>query len=219
MFDAIDIEKSYKNNKILTNCSIHLDYGEIVSLEGPSGSGKTTFARILSFYKRPDVGRIVLDGESIKTQKEVRGRIHLISQHPYSAFNPELTIFKSLSEGPLFLGLADKENYNDYLEEYLEKANADKDLLNRYPRELSGGELQRFSIARALSLRPKILICDEITSNLDAITTREIVENIKSLNLDNLSILFITHQRDVSRYISSRSYKIQNCTISDSSVS
>lgn len=218
MLKAIDIEKSYSGRKILNKCSITLNKGEIVSLLGRSGSGKTTFARILSLYEKPDNGYIELDGEKLDDIRKLKGCIQLIPQHPYSAFNPEKTIYSSIMEGALALKLVKRTDSLDYMKPFLEQTNVSLSLLSRYPREVSGGELQRIAIARALSVKPKVLICDEITSNLDPITTREIVENIKILDIKTLAILFITHQEDIARYISTKSYKLENSVISDSYV-
>ena len=218
MLKAIDIDKTYKEKKILDKCRIEIKEGEIVSLQGKSGSGKTTLARILSLYEKADSGYVELDGEKLVNLKKLKGRIQLISQHPYSAFNPEKTIESSLVEGPLALKMADRKNALDYMDSFLMKTHVDKSLLSRYPREVSGGELQRIAIARALSVAPRVLICDEITSNLDPITTRELVENIKELDVKNLAILFITHQIDIARYIADRSYGIENSIIFDSYV-
>ena len=205
MIDIKNISKSFGDNKVLDNISFNIDKGDVISLFGVSGSGKTTLANIIAQYITPDSGEIIFDEKDT-----LRKDIQLISQHPYSAFNPRKTILESLEEGVLYLKLANKKNIREYLDYYIKLSCLDDNLLSRKPRELSGGELQRASIARAIAVKPKLLIADEITSSLDTITEREIAETIKSLSSTGLSILFITHNRELGKYISNRYFLLEN---------
>lgn len=214
MLEVSNITKRYEDRTILDNVSFKILDGRISVLTGRSGEGKTTLANIIALYDTPDSGEIKVNGIKAKSLRELKGDIELISQHPYSSFNPRKTIAKSLAEGPLALGYTKEKEIKNYLEHYIKISGADIDLIDRMPSELSGGEIQRIAIARALSVRPKVLICDEITSSLDAITSRGIIETIKELAEENLSILFITHDIQIGRYLSSTMLRLENGVIS-----
>jgi len=206
MISIKNISKSFGNEKILDDASFTLEYGKLTALFGKSGCGKTTLANIIAMYLKPDQGKIIMDDMDIfelkgKERRKKRKDIQLISQHPYMAFDPNKTVFNSISEGPLFLKLATKKSIDEYLEQYLDILKIDRDLLDRYPSKLSGGQLQRASIARAIAVKPKLLIADEITSSSDPIMQREIAETMKDLCKLGLSVLFITHNIKLGLYI------------------
>lgn len=181
------------------NVDLAIKSGEIVGLVGESGSGKSTIGRIISNLVTPDNGSILLNGINIQDAKYSKNRnlylnIQIIFQDYNSAFNPHMKISKALTD-PLFnYGLLKRKEREAKALELLELVGLPSSYINKYPRVLSGGERQRLAIARALSLKPKLLICDEITSALDVNVAMEIITLLKKLNKENgLSILFICH--------------------------
>ena len=213
MIEARHIYKSYDNKEILKDVNLTLEDGRLITLIGASGIGKTTLLRILALYEKPDQGQVLLDGKPITKLKDVKGQIQVIHQHPYSSFNPKKRIIESLKEGIRELKICKKDDELDYITQYLERMNISKDAIYRYPEELSGGELQRISISRALAVKPRVLLCDEITSSLDAINARELVETIKNLKNKNIAILFITHDLDIGRYIATDILELKDSTL------
>lgn len=215
MIEIRNIDKSFNGMKILDDISFKIEQGKIVSLLGKSGAGKTTLANIISLWDKPDSGKIILDGKDLLLLKEKERRvlkryIQKIPQHPYESFDPHKSICTSLEEGALFLKLATKTNIREYIEEYIEIAKLDSKLLVKRPHELSGGELQRAAIARALSVKPRLLIADEITSALDPLTERGIIETMKNSLTSDISILFITHNREIGHYIANRELMLKD---------
>ena len=152
--EAMNISFQYDNGnrKILNNVSISLESGERVGLTAPSGFGKTTFCKILAGYEKPDHGTVVLDGKNISSCAGYNP-VQMIWQHPELSVNPRLKMREVLREG-------------DFVEERVVRGlGIEPDWLNRYPGELSGGELQRFCIARALGKRTRFILADEISTN------------------------------------------------------
>ena len=157
--EAENISFQYENGgrRVLRSLSLPVGSGERVGLEAPSGSGKTTLCRILAGYEEPDSGRVLLDGRPLASY---RGRlpVQMIWQHPEQSVNPRWKMKQVLREG----GVPDPD--------LIARLGIREDWLNRYPSELSGGELQRFCIARALGEGTRLLLADEITAMLDLVT-------------------------------------------------
>ena len=149
------------NREILNNVSLEIDSEERVGLIAPSGFGKTTFCKILAGYQRPDQGSVFLDGRPLETFQGYCP-VQMIWQHPELSVNPRLKMREVLCEG------------DRIPERIVEGLGIERDWLNRYPAELSGGELQRFCIARALGEKTKFLLADEISTMLDLITQSQI---------------------------------------------
>lgn len=147
--------------QILNKVSLTIESGERVGLMAPSGFGKTTLCKILSGYELPDSGHVLLDGKPISSYKGALP-IQMIWQHPEQSINPRWKMEQVLKEGKVSEPVL------------LERLGIKKEWMKRYPAELSGGELQRFCIARALGENTKILIADEITTMLDLVTQSEI---------------------------------------------
>lgn len=150
-----------KKGRVLDQISLTLEPGERLGLAGPSGRGKTTLCKLLAGYERPGGGEVLLDGRPLDAYRGLCP-VQMIWQHPETAVDPLLKLKDSVSEaGPVGAGL-------------LEALHIQPGWLERYPAELSGGELQRFCIARALAPGVKYLLCDEITAMLDPITQAQI---------------------------------------------
>jgi peptide/nickel transport system ATP-binding protein len=181
-----DIDFHYRGGGfILRGTSISIESGEVAGLLGPSGRGKSTLAKILAGYLRPDAGELSIDGKPIP----LKGYhpVQLIFQHPEKAVNPRWKMSRTLHESWEPEG------------ELLEILGIQKNWLDRYPNELSGGELQRFCILRALSERTRFLICDEITTMLDALTQARLWNFLlKYAGERRIGILLITHSRPLA---------------------
>lgn len=210
MLKAENICKAYwdrenkKEQVVLDNCSISIANGQIVGLMGPSGCGKSTLARVLLRLIPASSGQIIFNGQNISSLpnsrlKDFRQRVQFISQRPESFFDPIMTLGKSLMEP---LQIFDLKYSDDEIDSTLELVKLNKALLTRYPHQVSGGEIQRLSIARALLLKPQLLILDEPTSMLDISVQAQILHLLKNIQQErNLSYLFITHDKDVINWM------------------
>lgn len=176
---------------ILEDRSFHLDRGERVALLAPSGSGKTTLAMLLAGYLTPQKGRILLGGAPLPGKGACP--VQLICQHPEKAVNPRWRLEKILAEGGPLRG------------ELLDALGIERAWLTRFPLELSGGELQRFCVARALAGGADYLICDEISAMLDVITQAQIWNVLLTeAEKRGMGILAVTHNRHLAARIADR---------------
>ena len=183
---------SYRYNKsskwILKDVSFKIDSKERVALVGPSGYGKSTLSKIISGYIKPDEGEILWDGKPIP--KKGYCPIQMIYQHPEQSVNPRWKMGKTLNEG--------WNVDNDLLKEM----GIEKSWLNSWPNELSGGELQRFCIARVLGPETKFLVCDEISTMLDVITQAQIWNLLLKISEKNdLGMLVVTHNIELAKRV------------------
>lgn len=191
--EAMNISFQYtkKGNKILNNVNLVIKEGERVGLIGPSGYGKSTLGKVLSGYEIPDTGEVLLDGKPLPLKGVCP--VQLIYQHPEESINPRWKMRQVLEE------------FNQPSEEEMEKLGIEREWLTRYPRELSGGELQRFSVARALSKSTRFLIADEISTMLDAITAAQLWNYIlEESNVCNMGLIVITHNMELAKRVCTR---------------
>jgi ABC-type dipeptide/oligopeptide/nickel transport system, ATPase component len=176
---------------ILKDVSFEIESGEVVGLTAPSGFGKTTLAKILAGYQKPESGRVILEG--MDPGRDGYNPIQLIFQHPEKAVNPKWKMRKVLAETEI-TSSSKLEILN--LIKMMESMGIQSGWLNRWPGELSGGELQRFCVARALSERTKFLIADEMTTMLDAITQAQIWRVVLDYaKLHNIGVIVISHDQ------------------------
>ncbi len=191
--EAKNIYFRYNNKQpwVLENQSIRIEKGEHVAIFAPSGYGKTTLSMLLAGYLEPEKGQILLDGKPLP--KKGICPVQLIYQHPEKAINPRWRLKRVLEESG--------ELRQDVLEEFgIEMA-----WLERFPRELSGGELQRFCVARALMSGADYLICDEISTMLDVITQAQIWNIVlREAEKRNMGIIAVTHNRHLAERIATR---------------
>ncbi|HEU0286271.1 MAG TPA: oligopeptide/dipeptide ABC transporter ATP-binding protein [Nocardioidaceae bacterium] len=181
--------------------------GAVVGLVGESGSGKSTLARAIVGLVSPTSGSIRIDGADLATlsagaTRRARLPVQMIFQDPNSSLNPRMTVGAALSEA---LGARERVGRatRDEVADLLDLVTLDRRVASAYPRELSGGQRQRVAIARALAVKPDVLICDEVTSALDASVTGAIRNLLRDLRRElGLSILFISHNLAVVRYVS-----------------
>jgi oligopeptide/dipeptide ABC transporter ATP-binding protein len=184
--------------------------GETLAVVGESGCGKSTLARALIGLQPATSGSIRFSGEEVGGRsraalRPLRRQMQLVFQDPYASLNPRLTVSTILEEPLLLHDRATRRNADEKVCSLLEQVGLDPALRRRYPHEFSGGQRQRISIARALAVEPKVLLCDEVTSALDVSVQAQILELLKSLQKKlGLSYLFITHDLGVVRFIADR---------------
>jgi len=213
MLEVTDLCKSFssgvfKKRKIaaVKNVSFKISDGTAFGIVGNSGCGKSTIARMLLSLTPPDSGRILIDGDDIlsanrKDHERTVRKIQIIFQHPESSMDPSKRIRTSLYEPMAIQRLYSKDERESRISYLLDLVGLDRNLLGRYPHQISGGEAQRIMIARALSLSPSILVLDEPTSMLDASVQAQIMNILKDLQDElGLSCLFISHDLEVVRW-------------------
>lgn len=197
-----NLKKSYNGIEVISGQNLEVNAGETLAIMGKSGSGKTTLLKMLGGIVKPDSGTVIFDGEDIfsKSEKERcrlrREKIGFVFQN-YELV-PEFNIRENIVFPLLLDGkTADKEYLNGLLDE-LELT----DKIRRYPDELSGGEQQRAAIARALIAKPQLLLCDELTGNLDESTSRQVMYMLKKIHEKyKTAIIIVTHDKDTAAFL------------------
>jgi peptide/nickel transport system ATP-binding protein len=194
-----------RNNLILNNVNIALERGEVLGLIGDSGSGKSTLCKILAGYESNYQGKVSIDGKGI--QLKGYNPVQLVFQHPEKAVNPKWRMKDILNEG---------DNVSQHI---LDSFGIKKSWLNRWPNELSGGELQRFALARALGPKTKYLIADEITTMLDAITQAQIWDTVLSVVEEmNIGVLVVSHEKNLIERLCHNVIYFKDINIFDSKI-
>ena len=197
MLEVQDITFSYQKNgnQILEHVNLSVGPEERLGILAPSGYGKTTLLKIISGYISPDAGRILVDGEPLPQKGYCP--VQMIFQHPEQAVNPRLRMREVLKEGD---GIS---------KELIEGLGIEEDWKNRFPQELSGGELQRFCIARALGKGTKYLLCDEITTRLDFITQGQIWNFlIEETKRRGIGMVIVSHSQPLLDHVCTRQIRL-----------
>lgn len=195
----------------ISNVSISIKEGETFALVGESGCGKSTLGRLLLRLLEPTSGHVEFEGVDInslnnKEMRELRKKMQIIFQDPYASINPRMDVYNIIAE-PLVTHkiFASKEETVSAVKELMNKVGIRPEFINRYPHQFSGGQRQRIGIARALALKPKLIVCDEPVSALDVSIQSQILNLLKDLQEElKLTYLFISHDLSVVRHISDR---------------
>ena len=205
MIAVNQLTKKFGKHLVLDNITEHIRAGEKVAIIGPSGSGKSTFLRCMNLLEQPTSGQILFDGTDI-TQKgvdinKIRQQMGMVFQH-FNLF-PHLTILDNITLAPLELKLMGKEEAREEAMRLLKIVNlAEK--AGAYPGQLSGGQKQRIAIVRSLALKPKMMRFDEPTSALDPEMVGEVLEVMKGLAKDGMTMAVVTHEMGFAREVATR---------------
>ena len=198
-----DLKKNYNGLDVLKGIDLTINKGDVVCLVGPSGCGKSTFLRCLTRLEEPDGGTVMLDGKEI-TERDIdatRAQMGMVFQH-FNLF-PHLTVKKNITLAPVRLGRMSQAAADKQAMELLERIGlADK--ADVYPNMLSGGQKQRIAIVRALAMNPEVLLFDEPTSALDPEMVGEVLELMKELARDGMTIVVVTHEMGFAREVANR---------------
>lgn len=208
--------KSFEELQVLKNITEEIHQGEVVSIIGPSGSGKSTFLRCLNLLEVPSSGEVIFEGTNI-TDKKVnidlhRQKIGMVFQH-FNVF-PHLTVLDNITITPILEKKVPKAEAEAKAKELLAKVGlADK--AHEYPRKLSGGQKQRLAIVRALAMEPDVILFDEPTSALDPEMVKEVLDVIKDLALNGMTIVIVTHEMGFAKSISDRVFFMDGGVIAE----
>ncbi|MBU90333.1 peptide ABC transporter substrate-binding protein [Candidatus Woesearchaeota archaeon] len=190
--------------------SFDIASGETLGLVGESGCGKTTVGRIIVRLQEPTTGKVLLEGKNVfdfnkKKLKTFKRNVQIIFQDPYSSLNPRMTAGAIVSEPMIIHNTVPRNEINNEVKKLFDRVGLHSEQIDRYPHEFSGGQRQRLSIARALSLNPKLIVADEPVSALDVSIQAQVVNLLTDLQRDfQLSYIFISHDINVVGYISTR---------------
>ncbi|WP_426356242.1 ABC transporter ATP-binding protein [Burkholderia sp. R-40] len=210
-----DLHKRYGDNEVLKGVSLKANSGDVISVIGSSGSGKSTMLRCINFLEQPNAGRIVVDGEEVRTTADktgalraadskqlqrVRTKLSMVFQH----FNlwSHMNVIENVMEAPVnVLGIPKKEA-EDRARTYLEKVGLAPRVEKQYPSHLSGGQQQRVAIARALAMHPEVMLFDEPTSALDPELVGEVLKVMQKLAEEGRTMIVVTHEMGFARNVS-----------------
>ena len=205
MIDVKNLSKSFGDHLVLDDISQHIHPGEKVVVIGPSGSGKSTFLRCLNLLEVPSAGTITFQGAVITDPKvkidQVRQRMGMVFQH-FNLF-PNMTIRKNITLAPVRTGLMKQEEADAQADQLLERVGL-TDKADAYPSQLSGGQKQRVAIVRALAMKPQLMLFDEPTSALDPEMVGEVLDVMKELARDGMTMVVVTHEMGFAREVGSR---------------
>lgn len=205
MIKTTDLHKSFDRLEVLKGIDVDIQRGEVVVLVGVSGSGKSTLLRCLNFLEVAETGTITIDGRAIDRKKDdlskVRAEVGMVFQH-FNLF-PHKTVLENIMEAPLIVKNESKAKAKQLALELLEKVGL-SDKANVYPSKLSGGQKQRVAIARALAMEPKALLFDEPTSALDPELVGEVLQVMKDLADEGMTMVVVTHEMKFAKEVADR---------------
>lgn len=205
LIEVKNLHKSFGDLEVLKGIDQTIHQGEVVSIIGPSGSGKSTFLRCLNLLEQPTNGQIIFEGTDIAAENvdidQHRKKIGMIFQH-FNIF-PHLTVLENITITPILELKTPKEEAEKEALELLKKVGLE-DKKDEYPRKLSGGQKQRLAIVRALAMHPDVILCDEPTSALDPEMVKGVLEVIKELADQGMTIVIVTHEMGFAKETSDR---------------
>ena len=205
MINVENLSKNFGNLKVLKNISTTINKGEIISIIGPSGSGKSTFLRCINKLEEPTEGHIYIDDMDLMDKNtdinKIRERVGMVFQH-FNLF-PHMTVLENLILSPTIVKKETKEEAEKYALYLLQKVGL-SDKANSYPNQLSGGQKQRIAIARALAMKPEVILFDEPTSALDPEMIKEVLDVMRDLAKEGMTMLIVTHEMGFARNVGNR---------------
>lgn len=205
MISVRNLHKYFGKNHVLNDISEEIHKGEKIVIVGPSGSGKSTFLRCLNLLEVPTSGKIIIDGVDITDKKtdinKVREHLGMVFQH-FNLF-PHLTVMQNLTLAPTKLKIMSKEEADEEAIRLLRRVGLEGKA-GAYPNQLSGGQKQRIAIVRALAMKPKIMLFDEPTSALDPEMVGEVLEVMKELANEGMTMAVVTHEMGFAREVGTR---------------
>ena len=219
LLEAFNVSVTFKSFgyevQAVKDVNFALPQGSVVGVVGESGSGKSTFARVLSGIQLPTAGYVNYMGQGIQNGKttyegELRKAVQMVFQDPYSSLNPRMRIINAVAEAVKIHQHVSKEESIEIAGKLLERMGISGIDAQKYPSYLSGGQRQRASVARALSVQPKVLVADEPTSAIDQSAQSQLLELFNELIKDGLSIVLVSHDLGVIRYLADNVYVMQN---------
>ncbi|MFT6980700.1 MAG: polar amino acid transport system ATP-binding protein [Marinobacter psychrophilus] len=206
------ISKSFADNEVLKDISLNVDRGQVLCLIGPSGCGKSTLLRCINWLETPDSGRVILNGQRFGVHKSgakmrdgdlarMRSRVAMVFQH--FALWPHLSVIDNIMASPLHVQHRDRQEVREEAIALLEKVGL-TDKAEMFPSSLSGGQKQRVGIARALAMKPELLLFDEPTSALDPMLVGEVLGVIRDLADEGATMVIVTHEMEFARQVASQ---------------
>lgn len=205
MIDVKNLSKSFGDHLVLDDLSEHIYPGEKVVVIGPSGSGKSTFLRCLNLLETPTAGTITFNGVEVTNTKtnidQIRQQMGMVFQH-FNLF-PNMTIRKNITLAPVRTGLMKQEEADETAAVLLKRVGL-LDKADAYPAQISGGQKQRIAIVRALAMQPKVMLFDEPTSALDPEMVGEVLDVMKELAQEGLTMVVVTHEMGFAKEVGSR---------------
>ena len=205
MIDIKNLSKSFGDNHVLRNISEHINPGEKVVIVGPSGSGKSTFLRCLNLLEIPDEGVITFEGKEITGQdvdiNKIRQSMGMVLQH-FNLF-PNMTVMKNITLAPVQTGFMKQEEANESALALLSRVGL-TEKADAYPSSLSGGQKQRIAIVRAMAMKPKVMLFDEPTSALDPEMVGEVLDVMKNLAAEGMTMAVVTHEMGFAKEVADR---------------
>ncbi len=205
LLETKDLHKEFNGNQVLRGISTQICQGEVVAIIGPSGCGKSTFLRSLNLLETPTGGSVIFEGKEITAPgvdvNKIRQKIGMVFQQ-FNLF-ANLSIQDNITLAPIKLGLMSKEQADKRALDLLERVGL-PDKANAYPSMLSGGQKQRIAIARALAMNPDVMLFDEPTSALDPEMVGEVLELMRELAKDGMTMVVVTHEMGFAREVASR---------------
>ncbi|MFM9331164.1 amino acid ABC transporter ATP-binding protein [Paenibacillus mesotrionivorans] len=216
MIKVNQLHKSFGKNHVLNDVNIHIAKGEVVVVIGPSGSGKSTFLRCLNLLEMPSSGEVIFEGVNITDRKTdinvLRRKMGMVFQQ-FNLF-PHLTVLKNITMAPRKLKGMNQQDADKLAMELLKTVGLE-DKANSYPAQLSGGQKQRIAIARALAMQPDVLLFDEPTSALDPEMVGEVLDVMKRLAAEGMTMVVVTHEMGFAREVGSRLIFMDKGTIAE----
>ena len=205
MIDVKNLHKSFGNHEVLKGVNEHIEKGEKVVVIGPSGSGKSTFLRCLNLLEEPTGGEIIFEGQNITAKDTDINLVRLRMGMVFQQFNlfPHLTVRENIKLAPVKLKVMTDEEADKRALELLARVGL-PDKADSYPAQLSGGQQQRIAIARALAMNPDVMLFDEPTSALDPEMVGEVLEIMKELADDGMTMVVVTHEMGFAREVATR---------------